>query len=95
MPHTLDRRALGCIGPPTDKDAVGGIREFACEGGKRVIVEFKREPGTSPLWILQHVRARNDTVITEIEGAGVRLIEDRDLMKKIYFLRFQKADPKK
>jgi predicted methyltransferase len=59
-------------------------------GGELVIVDFKRIPGVSHPWVLGHVRAGEETVVAEVEGAGFELIERNDFMQTQYFLRFRK-----
>lgn len=59
-------------------------------GGEVLLVEFKRVPGTSSDWILNHVRAGQEVFIAEIEAAGFKQIEERDLLKDNYVVRFRK-----
>lgn len=61
-------------------------------GGRLVVVDFRREPGRSSVWVLEHVRLGKDEAIREIEAAGFRLIEDRDFLRENYFVKFEKAD---
>ena len=60
-------------------------------GGEVLLVEFKRIPGTSSDWILNHVRAGQEVFTAEIEAAGFQKIEERDILKDNYILRFRKA----
>lgn len=63
-------------------------------GGALVIVDFHRNPGFSKAWIMQHVRADRDTVIEEVERAGFRLTEQRELLRENFYLRFERgAEP--
>lgn len=59
--------------------------------GQLVVVDFRREPGRSSAWVLEHVRLGKDEAIREIEAAGFRLTEDRDFLRENYFLKFEKA----
>lgn len=59
--------------------------------GRLVVVDFRREPGRSSAWVLDHVRLGKDEAIREIEAAGFRLLEDRDFLRENYFLKFEKA----
>jgi predicted methyltransferase len=59
-------------------------------GGEVLVVEFKRIPGTSSDWILNHVRAGQDVFTAEIEAAGFEQIEEQDLLKDNYVVRFRK-----
>ncbi|HXG47414.1 MAG TPA: methyltransferase domain-containing protein [Methylomirabilota bacterium] len=60
-------------------------------GGEVVLVDFKRIPGRSSEWVLNHVRAGQEVFTAEIEAAGFKLTEEADLLKDNYFLRFRKA----
>jgi ubiquinone/menaquinone biosynthesis C-methylase UbiE len=67
---------------------LASIRRALRPGGTLVVVDFERIPGTSPDWILQHVRAGKDEFRAEIEAAGFRFVEEVELMRENYFLRF-------
>jgi predicted methyltransferase len=62
-------------------------------GGEIVLVDFKRIPGQSSEWILNHVRAGQEVFSAEIEAVGFRQIEQVDFLKDNYFLRFRKGTP--
>lgn len=59
-------------------------------GGTLVVIDFRREPGKSSQWVLEHTRLGKDEARREIEAAGFELIEDRDLLKENYFLTFKR-----
>lgn len=59
-------------------------------GGELVVIDFKRIPGVSRPWVLQHVRAGEEVVKSEIEAAGFFQTERLDFMQTQYFLRFQR-----
>lgn len=61
-------------------------------GGRLVIIDFRRQPGSSSPWVMQHVRAGRDSVIREIQAAGFRFLAERPLLASNYFLEFSKAD---
>jgi predicted methyltransferase len=69
---------------------IESIYEALRPGGELVVIDFRRIPGYSPPWIIQHVRGGKPTVVKEVESAGFRLTEDRDFLRANYFLRFQK-----
>ncbi|MGD8842497.1 MAG: methyltransferase domain-containing protein [Gammaproteobacteria bacterium] len=56
--------------------------------GRLIVIDFRKVPGVSTPWLMQHVRAGEQEVVREIEAAGFRLIEDNDLLATNYFLRF-------
>lgn len=59
-------------------------------GGELVLIDFRRVDGVSSEWIMNHVRAGQETFTQEIIAAGFRQIEEKDLLKDNYFLRFAK-----
>ena len=60
-------------------------------GGEVFLIDFKRVPGVSSEWILGHVRAGQELVTSEFEAAGFKKVEELDLLKDNYTLRFRKA----
>lgn len=58
--------------------------------GELVIIDFRRDASQSSSWVLDHVRADNQRVITEIEAAGFELTEKLDFMLTQYYLRFRR-----
>ncbi len=46
-------------------------------GGRCVIVDFRREPGVSRQWVLDHVRAGREEVIEEVKAVGFRLADEQ------------------
>jgi len=62
-------------------------------GGKVVLIDFKRIPGTSREWTLSHVRAGQEVFEKEVITAGFKkLNEEKDLgLKENYFVVFQKV----
>ena len=59
-------------------------------GGEIFLVEFKRIPGVSSEWMLNHVRAGQEVFEAEIEAAGFRKIAQHDFLKENYIVRFRK-----
>jgi ubiquinone/menaquinone biosynthesis C-methylase UbiE len=70
------------------KAMLASIRRALKAGGTLVVVDFERIPGTSPDWILKHVRAGKEDFRREIEASGFRFAEEVKLMRENYFLRF-------
>ncbi len=68
------------------------IHEALRPGGQIVLVDFRREPGKSRTWILDHVRAGQEVVIREITAAGFELIDRHDVpeLRENYVLRFRR-----
>ncbi len=60
--------------------------------GTLVVIDYRRVNGLSSPWVMNHVRAGEDTVVGEIEAAGFRLAKTQDLLRENYFLQFKKCD---
>ena len=59
-------------------------------GGSMIVIDFRRIPGFSSPWVMQHVRAKKETVVAEIQAAGFQLTGEENLLRGNYFLRFAK-----
>lgn len=60
-------------------------------GGRVVLIDFHRIPGTSSDWVLGHVRAGQEVFEAEIAQAGFRKVrEETDLLRENYFVVFEK-----
>ncbi|RJP31453.1 MAG: class I SAM-dependent methyltransferase [Phycisphaerales bacterium] len=62
-------------------------------GGKCIIVDFKREPGVSRQWVLDHVRTGRSEVIEEVTAIGFRLADeqpDAEFLEENYVLALVK-----
>lgn len=68
---------------------LASIRQALRPGGELVVVDFKRVPGQTPAWILEHVRAGLPEVVKEIEAAGFAKIEEVPILKENYVVRFR------
>jgi ubiquinone/menaquinone biosynthesis C-methylase UbiE len=61
-------------------------------GGRVIVIDFRRIPGTSSDWVLSHVRAGQDVVESEIVQAGFKKSrEAKDLLQENYFVEFVKS----
>lgn len=60
-------------------------------GGEVLLVEFKRIPGTTSDWMLNHVRAGQEVFTAEIKAIGFLQVEQLDLLKDNYMVRFHKV----
>jgi ubiquinone/menaquinone biosynthesis C-methylase UbiE len=58
--------------------------------GRLVIIDFRKQPAVSTAWVMSHVRADKSIVIDEVTQAGFRLIADRDILTRNYYLEFEK-----
>lgn len=60
-------------------------------GGRVVLVDFRRIPGTSTDWVLNHVRAGQEVFETEIVKSGFEKVDkEPNLLRENYFMVFQK-----
>lgn len=61
-------------------------------GGRIILVDFGRIPGTSTDWVLNHVRAGQDVFESELVEAGFRKTkETTGLLRENYFVEFTKG----
>ncbi|MCI0455986.1 MAG: methyltransferase domain-containing protein [Gemmataceae bacterium] len=64
-------------------------------GGQLVLVDFKRVPGVSREWILNHVRAGQEVFTREVVESGFKQVSEEHLgLKENYFVRFVKVERK-
>jgi predicted methyltransferase len=73
------------------QQVLASIHRALRRDGQMLLVDFRRIPGQSSDWILQHVRAGQEAVTAEIEQAGFVLVEELPLLRDNYVLRFRKA----
>lgn len=73
------------------QNSLRSIHRALRRDGELVMVEFRRVPGQSSEWILDHVRAGQEVFTAEIEAAGFEQVEEINLLKDNYMLRFRKA----
>ena len=72
------------------RSSLASLHRALRPGGEVLLVEFKRLPGKSSDWILSHVRAGQEVFVAEIEAAGFKQIQEQDLLKDNYVVRFRK-----
>ena len=75
-------------------DSLASLHAAIRPGGSLVLIDFKRIPGESPAWLLDHVRAGQEVFQAEIEAAGFVLAEEIELtgLDDNYILRFQRVE---
>jgi len=59
-------------------------------GGELVVIDFRRVPGESGAWVMDHVRLGERQARAEIEAAGFERIERLDFMWTQYYQGFRK-----
>lgn len=72
-------------------DSLASLHRALRRNGEVLLIDFKRVPGVSSEWVLNHVRAGQEVVTAELEAAGFRKVEEVPLLKDNYVLRFRKA----
>jgi predicted methyltransferase len=74
------------------EEMLASIRRALRANGELFLVDFSREPGQSPAWILEHVRAGEAEVVREIEKAGFVLLSRDHNIGVNYGLRFRRSE---
>jgi len=71
---------------------LASLHEALRPGGRLVIVDFERIPGTSREWVLDHVRAGKAEVVAEIEAGGFELQDEPEVpgLSENYLVRFRR-----
>jgi SAM-dependent methyltransferase len=72
-------------------DSLASISRALRSGGSLFVIDFHRIPGTSSEWILNHVRAGQETFTAEIEAAGFQKVEEFPFLRDNYFLHFRQT----
>jgi len=67
------------------------IRRALRPKGRVVLVDFKRIQGVSSEWVMNHVRAGQETFTREIESTGFNVVEEPKLLKENYCLVFERV----
>ena len=72
-------------------DSLASIRKALRPNGQLILVDFERIPGKSDEWILNHMRAGQETFEAEIQKSGFAKIEEiKGFLKDNYMVRFVK-----
>ena len=71
---------------------LASLRSALVPGGRLVVIDFERIPGTSSDWVLEHVRGDRAIFRAEIEAAGFLFIRELDIagLEENYALEFVK-----
>lgn len=77
------------------KPMLASIHRALKPSGVLVVVDFRREPGKSSAWVMEHTRLGKEQAAREIEAAGFDVIEDRDFLKDNYFLKFRRKESRR
>ena len=74
------------------KEMLASLRRALRPDGQIFLVDYRREVGKSPPWLLEHVRAGETDVVGEIEAAGFKLVSRDESLRDSYVVRFSR-DP--
>ena len=74
------------------QSSLASLHRALRRGGEVFVIDFKRIPGESSDWVLNHVRAGQEEVTAEFAAAGFRKVEEISLLKDNYVLRFRKVN---
>lgn len=71
-------------------ESLDSIHKALRPNGQIILVDFERIPGESDEWILNHMRAGQETFEAEIEKSGFSKVEEiKGLLKDNYMVRFR------
>jgi len=68
---------------------LASLRQALRPGGSLWVIDFQREPGRSPAWVLSHVRAGKAEVLRELALAGFELVAEHPLLRDNYVLQLR------
>jgi predicted methyltransferase len=75
------------------KEMLASIRRALRPNGRIFLVDYRRETGLSPPWLLEHVRAGEGEVVREIEAMGFTLVSRDESLRDSYALTFRRDAP--
>lgn len=67
---------------------LASLRAALKSGGRLIVVDYRREKGKTPDWLMKHVRAGQEVVTHEIEAAGFKLKREEKFLKDNYMIEF-------
>jgi predicted methyltransferase len=73
------------------RSVLASIHRALKPNGELFVVDYRREPGKSREWILNHVRLGQEEVAREVEAAGFKRVETPDFLKENYLMRFRRT----
>jgi ubiquinone/menaquinone biosynthesis C-methylase UbiE len=70
---------------------MGRVKSALQPGGRLYVLDFERIPGTSPDWIVEHVRAGKETVVEELISMGFVFVKEHEIegLVENYFVEFR------
>lgn len=73
------------------RSTMASIHSALRPDGEVFLIDFKRIPGESSDFIMNHVRAGQEVVTAEIEAVGFEKIAEYDFLEENYVIRFRKV----
>jgi predicted methyltransferase len=73
------------------REMLASVRRALRADGELFLVDFSREPGQSPAWILEHVRVGESGVVREVQDSGFVLLSRDHSIGLNYALRFRRS----
>jgi FkbM family methyltransferase len=67
---------------------MASLRRALKPSGRVVVVDFRKIEGVTREWVMNHVRAGQQTVTKEIVSSGFRVVGASDFLKENYLVRF-------
>jgi predicted methyltransferase len=72
------------------KEMVASLRRALRPNGRMFLVDYRREAGASPAWLLEHVRAGEDAVVREVEAGGFTMVSRDESLRDSYAVTFRR-----
>ncbi|MEL6185597.1 MAG: methyltransferase domain-containing protein [Myxococcota bacterium] len=74
---------------------LASIRKALRPGGRLFVLDFERIPGTTPEWIMNHVRAGKKTVLGELTAGGFTFVKEHEVegLKENYLVELAAPSP--
>jgi intracellular sulfur oxidation DsrE/DsrF family protein len=71
---------------------MASIQKALKRDGRLILIDFRRVPGESTDWVMNHVRAGEDVFVSEVVASGFRKSRVAEgVLKENYFLEFVKS----
>jgi ubiquinone/menaquinone biosynthesis C-methylase UbiE len=71
--------------------SLASIHRALRPGGRLVLIDYRRIEGQTPAWLLKHMRAGQEVFTREIEAAGFKKLDEINLLKENYLVRFERV----
>jgi predicted methyltransferase len=72
-------------------EMLASLRRALRPNGRLFLVDYRRDRGASPPWLLEHVRAGEDAVVREVQRAGFTMISRDESLRDSYAVTFRRG----